>query len=116
VEGGFSKTRVKKLTGYKNPKEKLIPIILLGQLGKNDNHKNKITGEELMIFVNQIVKEGQSKLSGTGIMVECTNNSKLIDFYEKHDYRLIDKEYEDDELIQFVKIFNRKDIIEKDKD
>ena len=116
MEDRFSKTRVKKLTGYKNPKEKLIPIILLGQLGKNDNHKNKITVEELMIFVNQKVKEGQSTLSGTGIMVECTNNSKLIDFYEKHDYRLIDKEYEDDELIQFVKIFNRKDIIEKDKD
>ncbi|TGG86964.1 hypothetical protein [Geotoga petraea] len=113
IDKGISKTKIKKLTGFSNPREKNIPVFLIGQLGKNDKFRSKISGDELIEKAHFKIKEGQEKIAGRGILVECKNIPYLRNFYEKHNYIFIDKEYKKGDLLQYLKILNPEDIIEK---
>ncbi|AEX85567.1 hypothetical protein Marpi_1157 [Marinitoga piezophila KA3] len=111
----FSGNKIKKLDGFSSKingkRITEIPAILIGQLGKNDLYSSKITGDEIMQFCFSKILEGQERLGGRIIMLECKNIEYLKNFYRKYGFDLIDKDYDNDELLQFIKILTEEDLI-----
>ena len=90
-----------------------FPTILIGQFGKNDLFKGSITGFEAMQYCLSILLDGQARLGGRIIMLECKNISYLIEFYKKFGFSKIEKDYEEGELLQMIKILQEDEVIEK---
>ncbi|MCR6546604.1 hypothetical protein [Dehalobacterium formicoaceticum] len=104
LDGFSSKIKGDKITEF--------PSILIGQLGKNEMYQDKISGEEALEYCLATILEGQVRLGGRIIMLECKNIPYLIDLYEKFGFKVLEKDYEKDELLQMIKILNEDEIIE----
>lgn len=117
IPQNLSNRKIMSLDGYsaKINGEKIteIPAILIGQLAKNDLHKNDISGIELMNYCLSTVLDGQMRLGGRIIMLECYNKPYLVDFYKKFGFVKLEKDYSDKELFQFYRILQEDDLIEK---
>ena len=87
-----------------------FPVILIGQFSKNDSYSKEINGEEIMQYCFATILEGQSKLGGRIVMLECKNHPYLLEFYKKYGFQVIDKNYEKNELFQLIRIFNEEEI------
>jgi hypothetical protein len=59
---------------------------LIGQLGKNDNYRKLITGDDLLAFACDMVKKVQISLGGRYVYLECEDKPKLIDFYSDNGF------------------------------
>ncbi len=102
---GFSpKARGIKITEF--------PAILIGQLGKNDLTQECISGFEVMEYCLATLLEGQARLGGRIIMLECKDIPALINLYERFGFQKLEKEYVEGELIQMFKILMDDEIIE----
>ena len=116
IPENLSNQRIKKLDGLsaKIRGERILefPVILIGQLGKNELYENAISGSEVMNYCLSTILDGQIRLGGRIIMLECKNVPYLISFYEGFGFSKIDKDYEDDEFLQFIKILNEDEIVE----
>ncbi len=106
LDGFSSKIRGNKITEF--------PTILIGQLGKNELYKDSILGPDVMHYCLATLLEGQARLGGRIVMLECKNIPYLISLYEDFGFQLIDKDYEEDELRQMIKILEEDEIIEKE--
>jgi hypothetical protein len=92
-----SNTKRKKLDGlYKNTND--LPCYLIGQLGKNDLYKNDIDGHTIISYAINIIQKSHEFVGGRFILVECSNNHQLVNFYEENDFEVLQK----DELVQLV--------------
>jgi hypothetical protein len=115
IPENLSKNKIRKLDGFssnlKGNKITEIPVILIGQLGKNDLYSSLITGSEIIQFCFSKILEGQERLGGRVIMLECKNVEYLKRFYAEYDFKMIDKNYTKNDLIQFVKILSIKNLI-----
>jgi predicted GNAT family N-acyltransferase len=114
----LSNRKVKNFDGF-NAKfngEKIteFPTILIGQFGKNDKYKNRISGYELMQYCLNTVLDGQNYLGGRIVMLECKDVPYLCSFYEQFGFNKLEKDYEKNELLQFIKIFQENELIEKE--
>ncbi len=85
--------------------------ILIGQLGKNDMYADAINGPMILDYCLATILEGQTKLAGRIIMLECKNQPKLIELYENYQFGLVDKDYEEGELLQMIRILTPDEII-----
>lgn len=109
--------KIKKFSNYdKNEEAYIVSCPLIAQLSKNMKYKNDnlITGSELLKMALDKVKEAQQILGGKLVYIECEDNYKLIEFYEKHGFVKVNTRYlkknekvegEDDYLIQMLKKF-----------
>jgi hypothetical protein len=102
-DGFSSKIRGVKITEF--------PAILIGQLGKNELYQNSISGSEVIEYCLAILLEGQEKLGGRIIMLECKAIPYLIKLYTMYGFQKLDKDYDTGELIQMVKILDEDEII-----
>lgn len=84
------------------------PAVLIAQFGRNFNKDSlSISGEDLMTLALQQVEKIQSIAGGKVVFLECEPNKKLIDFYEKQGFRLLDDKVlsnTDKELLQMYMI------------
>ena len=103
-DGFSSKIRGIKITEF--------PAILIGQFGKNELYQNCISGSEVMEYCLLILLEGQLRLGGRIIMLECKDIPYLISLYESFGFQKLEKEYDEDELLQMIKILEEDEIIE----
>lgn len=72
-----------------------LPVVLIGQLGKNDQYASIITGEELLAHALSIVQSAHDLIGGRIVMVDVkTEAVGLIRFYEEHDFVLISEDPE----------------------
>lgn len=91
---GNLKRRLNKFAIRNNEsKEYVVPAILIAQLGKNfrDELNKEILGEELLEIACNKAKQIQRLSSGKVIYLECEDNVKLTDFYEKNGFRSFGK-------------------------
>ena len=91
---GNLKRRLNKFAIRNNEsKEYVVPAILIAQLGKNfrDELNKEILGEELLEIACNKAKQIQRLSSGKVIYLECEDNVKLTDFYEKNKFRSFGK-------------------------
>ncbi len=104
LDGFSSKIKGSKITEF--------PAILIGQIGKNDLHRELISGLEVMEYCLSTVLNGQAVLGGRIIMLECKDTPYIIDLYERFGFQKLEREYEDDELLQMIKVLEEDEIIE----
>lgn len=86
---GNLKKRLNKFAIRNNEsKEYVVPAILIAQLGKNfkDDLNKEISGEEMLEIACNKAKQIQRLSSGKVIYLECEDNIKLIEFYEKNGF------------------------------
>ncbi|MDR0876404.1 MAG: N-acetyltransferase [Clostridiales Family XIII bacterium] len=69
-----------------------VPMPLIAQLGKNysDALDVRISGDELINLALSKISEIQYDLSGKYTYIECFDTKKLIEYYERNDFRRID--------------------------
>ena len=85
--------RLHRFTTYNarlNKHELSAPLI--AQLGKNYANQNNllIRGDELLKLACDRVQETHRILGGKSVFLECENNTKLIDFYQKNGFFMFD--------------------------
>ncbi|MBR2800350.1 MAG: N-acetyltransferase [Oscillospiraceae bacterium] len=96
-------------------KRYMIAMPLIGQLAKNyaDGHDSLITGDQLLSFACDKIKEFQLNLSGKMAYLECEDAPGLIAFYERNGfYRFANRNLDGDEigeqryLVQMIRYFS----------
>lgn len=104
LDGFSSKIKGVKITEF--------PSVLIGQLGKNEMYPGVISGSEILEYCLATIFEGQVKLGGRIIMLECKDIPSLISLYEKYGFNVLEKDYGEGELLQMIKIIEEAEIIE----
>jgi len=117
VPGSFSNRKIKNLDGF-NAKihgERIteFPAILIGQLAKNDLYKDRLSGFELMQYCMSTLLDGQMRLGGRIVMLECKDIPYLICFYEQFGFIKLERDYQEGDLIQLIKILREDELIER---
>lgn len=102
-DGFSSKIKSVKITEF--------PVILIGQLGKNEQYSETLSGSKLLEYCLATILEGQALLGGRIILLECKNKPYLISLYEQFGFNILDNDNPKDELIQMIKILHYEDII-----
>lgn len=116
IPDNLSNRKIKLLDGFnakiKGERITEFPALLIGQFGKNEAYEDSITGDEIMQYCLSTMLEGQMRLGGRIFMLECKDIPYLIEFYKKYGFLKIDKDYDEGELLQLVKILQDDEIIE----
>jgi len=117
VPESLSNRQIKNFDGF-NAKIKgetitEFPAILIGQVAKNDLYKDKIAGYEVMQYCLNTLLDGQMRLGGRIVMLECKDVPYLLGFYKTFGFIKLEKDYHENELIQLIKIFQEDELIEK---
>lgn len=103
IPDNLSKEKIKKLDGlYKNTSE--IPVYLIGQLAKNDAHKDQIDGSEVINLALSIIMKSFKYVGGRIILVECDDNPKLIDYYTQSGFDYFQRDEEFIHMIKFLSL------------
>lgn len=89
-----------------------FPAILIGQLGKNDLYPGPISGSEVMEYCLLTLLKGQARLGGRIVMLECKDVPYIISLYKSFGFQKLEKEYEEGELLQMIKILEEDEIVE----
>lgn len=110
----LSKKAKRKLERYSRKDGKtgnyMASAFLLAQFGKNFSVENgkRISGAELMDFVDYVLYDVQRRIGGGIIYLDCEDEQKLIDFYIGQNFKRFDdrfSEEEEKEYIQFMRFF-----------
>lgn len=85
-----------------------FPCYLIGQLSRNSAvDKSIISGDQIIKFAFSIIKIKSAMLNigGRAIMIECRNEKKLIEFYSKNGFKLLDSIPDgNNKMIQMIQI------------
>ena len=102
-DSDISKSQIKKLDGISKNAEK-IRVFLIGQIGKNYTHEHQINLEDILQSVYSVLQEVQGSIGGKVILLECDDNERLINLYEEHNFKILQKQ----DLVQMYFIFKPK--------
>jgi hypothetical protein len=87
--------------------EREIPAFLIGQLGRNANiDKTKISGNKILDYAIDTILEARKLVGGRVIILECQDENKLIEFYEKNKFVVLQKQSngsKKENLIQMIR-------------
>ncbi|MTI96808.1 MAG: N-acetyltransferase [Firmicutes bacterium] len=89
IRSNSMRKRINKFAQYdQSLKRYSLPMPLIAQLGKNFNNEydKLITGEELIQFACDKVKQIQLDSGGRYVYLECEDKPQLTDFYDKHGF------------------------------
>lgn len=119
-EGMFSGNKIKKLDGLsanmQGSRITEFPSILIGQLGKNEMYAGVISGSKVLEYCLATILEGQVRLGGRIVMLECKDIPYLISLYERFGFNVLERDYQEGALLQMIKILEEDEIIEPKKD
>lgn len=100
----LSKNQRKKIDGLYNSVSE-VSTFLIGQIGKNDKNRDKISGAEILQYACDYIEEVSEIIAGRVILVELKNNPKLISFYKNNGFLLLNNSSHNEEnLLQMIKI------------
>ena len=90
-ENVVSKTAHKKLASFGELRPETgcfdLPCVLLAQFGKSDSGIGRVTGEELMAFVEKSISDIQRLVGGRFVFLDSVNEPGLIEYYSRMGYR-----------------------------
>jgi hypothetical protein len=81
----LSKSKIKKIDGFRGDATE-AESTLIGQLGKNYNYKDKISGFEIIEYAMDDIYEIQRIVGGRVAFLECNNTEKILKFYEDNGF------------------------------
>ena len=104
----LSGNRRKKLDGFsgkiKGEHIAVLPVILIGQLAKNDAYCKEIGGDVVLKYAFSIIKRIHEMLGGRIVMVDVKEDaSGLIRFYERHGFERLSNDLEN-KLSQMIRM------------
>lgn len=99
----ISKSKRRELDGISKD-AKSLNVYLIGQLAKNDLYIDKITGSEIIDYAIPLIKDCMKKIGGRVVLVECKNKKKLLEFYHRHNFKVLQSTPDSEDMIQLIKI------------
>lgn len=115
IPENLSNRKIKDLDGFstkiKGEKITHLPVILIGQLAKNDTYKKEVNGYNLMQYCFNKILDGQSFLGGRIILLETKNIPYLVSFYEEFGFRKLENDSYDGSLVQFIRVLNEEELM-----
>ncbi len=67
-----------------------FPCYLIGQLSRASNvSKASVSGEQLIKYACDVISSSVEAVGGRYMMIECHDNKKLLDFYERNSFHEI---------------------------
>jgi len=86
----ISKTKQKELNGLFLPQGNVVVGYLIGQLGKNDAYCKEQIGSRLLNAALGILQgQAQRAVGGRFVIIECNPDEKLINFYQRNGFYLL---------------------------
>jgi len=95
------KSVIKRIDGFSKDVQ-ATEAVLLGQLGKNQNYQNDISGQEILKFALDTVYEIHNLVGGRIVFLECDEKQKLIEFYEKGGFVFLQKSGEYVQMLRYL--------------
>ncbi|MCL2157953.1 MAG: hypothetical protein FWH48_00940 [Oscillospiraceae bacterium] len=96
-----SKTMVKKIDGYSNNVNS-AESILIGQLGKDYNHKESISGSLVLDHAVNTVYAVHNLAGCRIVFLECSDNEKIVKFYKDNGFVFLQKSGEYLQMIRYL--------------
>ena len=96
-----SKSMIKKIDGYSNNVNS-AESILIGQLGKNYNYKDKISGSFLLNHAMVTVYSIHNLAGCRIVFLECSDNEKIVKFYQDNGFAFLQKSGEYLQMIRHL--------------
>lgn len=110
IPNGTAASQIRKLDGLyaKKGSEVIteIPGFLIGQLGKNDEHPDRITGDEVLENAFSVIGKAQGMVGGRVTIIECQDKPQLVDFYRRNGFKYFRKD-PDDGLVQMIRLLDK---------
>ena len=86
----ISKTLLKRISKFGQYddvlKQYMISSPLIAQLGKNDEYKDLISGDILLAYACDTVRQAQALLGGRIVYLECEDKVRLLEFYRSNGF------------------------------
>lgn len=79
---------IKQIDGFSGNVDSTA-MILIGQFGKNQNFMSELKGDDLFAVCMDIIYQIQSLVGGRFIILECQDIAKIVSFYTKHGFKLL---------------------------
>lgn len=79
-----------------------VPCYVLGQLGKNEDHRHEIFGSEIIENARSYILRSHMIAGGGFVRVDCKDNGKLTSFYENNGFKFVQMN-ESGNLMQYVR-------------
>jgi len=90
-----SKKLLQKLDGISRENKEVYPVYLIGQLGKNDTYRYRISGDKILNHAIDMIYDASSIAGGRIILIETQNNENLKKFYEKNKFKVLQSRADD---------------------
>jgi hypothetical protein len=82
---------------------------LIGQLGRNSRFKSEeLPGKVLLDYADSVISVAMNSVGGRATLIECKNDSKLINFYSENGFKIVGNEPDENSelMIQMIRIKN----------
>jgi len=89
-ETGTSKSAIKKIDGFRSDVSS-TEAVLIGQIGKDFKHKEKISGKSIIDHAIDDVYKVQKIIGGRVVFLECFDIEKIVKFYKENDFVFLQK-------------------------
>ena len=84
----------------------MLSAFLIAQFGKNDQYKEKISGNALMDITMNVLVAVQHEIGGGVVYLECEDRPQLLSFYENEQnrYRVFGERYSDRDQVKYLQL------------
>lgn len=83
----------------------MLSAFLIAQFGKNDQYKEKISGNALMDITMSVLVAVQHEIGGGVVYLECEDRPQLLFFYEnEQNYRVFGERYSDRDKVKYIQL------------
>ena len=96
-----SKSAKKKIDGFRSDVDS-TEAVLIGQLGKNYNYKDKINGKIIIDYALDDIYRTQNIIGGRITFLECQNSEKVIKFYQENGFVFLQDSGEYLQMIRYL--------------
>ena len=98
---GLSNSKVKKIDGFRSDVAE-TESILIGQLGKDYLHREKISGFEIIEYALDDIYAAHRIVGSRIVFLECASNEKVIRFYRDNGFAHLQNS-EDGKYLQMIR-------------
>lgn len=84
----------------------MLSAFLIAQFGKNDQYKERISGNTLMDITMNVLVAVQHEIGGGVVYLECEDRPQLLSFYENEQnrYRAFGERYSDRDKVKYIQL------------
>ncbi len=112
LEEKLNSSQKKRFFGSSQTNGNIIPAILIGQLGKNENVETTLSGSDLMSLIFNYIRNMSKYIPSMIVYVEHNGADALFRYYESQGFIYFPREREETEKDIFCHIIKTADILD----